>query len=61
MICDFDTKLGKKDTQMKIIQTYGWENLLNTIIELCGRLKKGLSNMLINMNHPKYIDTTLTS
>jgi hypothetical protein len=31
---------------MKIIQTYGWENLSNTIIELCGGLKKGLYNML---------------
>ncbi len=29
----FDMK-GKKDTQMKIIQTYEWE-MLNTIIELC--------------------------
>jgi hypothetical protein len=28
-------KLGKKDTQMKIIQTYEWE-MLNTIIELLG-------------------------
>ncbi len=29
-----------------ILQTYAWENLLNTIIELCGGLKKGLHNML---------------
>jgi len=43
----FDMKLGKKThTQIKIIQTYGWENLLNTIIELCGGLKKSLHNML---------------
>jgi hypothetical protein len=28
-------KLGKKDTQMKIIQTYEWE-MLNTNVELCG-------------------------
>jgi hypothetical protein len=34
---------------MKIIQTYGWENLLNTIIELCGGLKKGLYNMLSSL------------
>ncbi len=49
MSCDFDMKLGKKDTQMKIIQTYGFENLLNTIIELCGGFKKGLHNMLSNL------------
>jgi hypothetical protein len=36
-------KLGKKKhTQMKIIQTYEWE-MLNTIIELCGGLKKKLA------------------
>jgi hypothetical protein len=35
----------KKHTQMKIIQTYEWE-MLNTIIELCVGLKKGLHNML---------------
>jgi hypothetical protein len=41
-------KLGKKYTQMKIIQTYKWE-VLNTIIELCGGLKKGLRNMLSSL------------
>jgi hypothetical protein len=38
-------KVGKKNTQMKIIQTYEWE-MLNIIIELCGGLKKGLHLML---------------
>jgi hypothetical protein len=38
-------KLGKKYTQMKIIQTYKWE-MLNTIIKLCGGLEKGLDNVL---------------
>jgi hypothetical protein len=31
---------------MKIVQTYGWKILLNTIIEVCGGLKKGLYNTL---------------
>ncbi len=31
------------------IKTYGWEILLNTIIELCGGLKKGLHNMLSSL------------
>jgi hypothetical protein len=33
---------------MKIIQTYEWE-MLNTIIELCGGLKKALHNMLSSL------------
>jgi hypothetical protein len=33
---------------MKIIQTYE-RGMLNTIIELCGGLKKGLHNMLNNL------------
>jgi hypothetical protein len=42
-------KLGKKHTHtMKVIQTYEWE-MLNTIIELCGGLKKGLHNMLSSL------------
>ncbi len=32
-----------------IIQMYGWENLLDTIIELCGGLKIGLHNMLSSL------------
>jgi hypothetical protein len=36
-------KLGKKThTQMKVIQTYEWE-MLNTIIEFCGGVRKRLA------------------